>query len=373
MFRKFIKNITDGQQLETNSNKNNSKFYKLIVYKRPKIAGILIPALTINFFWLSYIISTNQVYLFNSKYVMTLTMIAGSMIAGATSEGGGAVAFPIMTLLLKISPTIARDFSLMIQSFGMTAAVFTILYQRIKLEWNALIWSSLGGIIGIPIGFVYIVSYITSAANKIIFVSVWLAFAISLFILNIDRERLVYKEIQYFNLWKRVVLISFGFFGGILTSISGSGIDIASFSCLTLLFRVSEKTATPTSVVIMAINTCVGFYFKYFWFGGIDQEAFEYLIVCIPVVVLGGPFGAFIGSYFHRLILAIMIYIINIVQYIGACFIIFNNGNNKDLIIVSVVTIGSGWTFFVVLSLMGKRLLYHYKLIENRRNVIEVI
>ena len=35
-----------------------------------------------------------------------------------TSEGGGAVAFPVMTLLLKISPTIARDFSLMVQSVG---------------------------------------------------------------------------------------------------------------------------------------------------------------------------------------------------------------------------------------------------------------
>jgi hypothetical protein len=49
---------------------------------------------------------------------MTITMIFGSMVAGATSEGGGAVAFPVMTLVLKIQPTIARDFSLMTQSCG---------------------------------------------------------------------------------------------------------------------------------------------------------------------------------------------------------------------------------------------------------------
>jgi len=49
---------------------------------------------------------------------MTITMIFGSMVAGATSEGGGAVAFPVMTLVLKIKPTIARDFSLMTQSCG---------------------------------------------------------------------------------------------------------------------------------------------------------------------------------------------------------------------------------------------------------------
>ena len=35
-----------------------------------------------------------------------------------TSEGGGAVAFPVMTLALSITPAVARDFSLMIQSCG---------------------------------------------------------------------------------------------------------------------------------------------------------------------------------------------------------------------------------------------------------------
>ena len=35
-----------------------------------------------------------------------------------TSEGGGAVAFPVMTLLLEIKPEVARDFSLMVQSVG---------------------------------------------------------------------------------------------------------------------------------------------------------------------------------------------------------------------------------------------------------------
>ena len=39
-------------------------------------------------------------------------------LLGMTSEGGGAVAFPVMTLALKVAPTVARDFSLMIQSCG---------------------------------------------------------------------------------------------------------------------------------------------------------------------------------------------------------------------------------------------------------------
>ena len=42
-----------------------------------------------------------------------------------TSEGGGAVAFPVMTLALGIKPSVARDFSLMIQSCGQCPPLFT--------------------------------------------------------------------------------------------------------------------------------------------------------------------------------------------------------------------------------------------------------
>lgn len=35
-----------------------------------------------------------------------------------TSEGGGAVAFPVMTFVLGIEPNTARDFSVMIQTTG---------------------------------------------------------------------------------------------------------------------------------------------------------------------------------------------------------------------------------------------------------------
>jgi uncharacterized membrane protein YfcA len=49
---------------------------------------------------------------------MTITMIFGSFIGGATAEGGGAVAFPVMTLVLHLTPSVARDFSFMIQCCG---------------------------------------------------------------------------------------------------------------------------------------------------------------------------------------------------------------------------------------------------------------
>ena len=52
------------------------------------------------------------------------------MFIGMTSEGGGAVAFPVMTLALNITPAVARDFSLMIQSCGENKYLASI--QRIR-------------------------------------------------------------------------------------------------------------------------------------------------------------------------------------------------------------------------------------------------
>ena len=71
-------------------------------------------------------------------------MIFGAMVAGMTSEGGGAVAFPVMTLALHISPSVARDFSLMIQACGMSAAAFTIFWMKLKVEKHSLLFCSLG-------------------------------------------------------------------------------------------------------------------------------------------------------------------------------------------------------------------------------------
>ena len=55
---------------------------------------------------------------FPDRYLLSITMVFGATIGGMTSEGGGAVAFPVMTLALGIKPSVARDFSLMIQSCG---------------------------------------------------------------------------------------------------------------------------------------------------------------------------------------------------------------------------------------------------------------
>ena len=85
-------------------------------------------------------IKYNFFALFPDRYVLPLTMIVGATVGGMTSEGGGAVAFPVMTLALGIPPAIARDFSLMIQSCGKTALGFLNDYKKVgSKKWFGLL------------------------------------------------------------------------------------------------------------------------------------------------------------------------------------------------------------------------------------------
>ncbi|KAH8062458.1 sulfite exporter TauE/SafE [Aureococcus anophagefferens] len=250
-------------------------------------------------------------------WYMSVTMVFGSMVAGMTSEGGASVAFPVMTLAMDVKPHVAKQFSYMIQSVGMTAAAFVILYMQI--------------------------APVLTPPYAMYFVVIWGSFAASLYYLNRIHGRKVYLVLDpkhipeiwksadltpywWANLvlnWKALVLLAAGFIGGIFTSFAGSGIDICSFSVLTLLFRVSEKTATPTSVVLMAINTVIAMcYCKWMMREGLEALAWDFFAVCAPIVVVGAPLGSVVGSHVHRLVLATCVYVTDFVQLVGALIVV---------------------------------------------------
>ena len=80
--------------------------------------------------------------------------------------------------------------------------------------------------------------------------------------------------------WKCAWLHAFGFVCGAFSGVVGSGFDICSFACLALLFRVLKKTATPRSVVLMGVNTTVGFLWREFGIGGVEAGAPPFLWGC---------------------------------------------------------------------------------------------
>jgi len=290
--------------------------------------------------------------LFATEWFMSITMALGSFIAGATSEGGGAVAFPVMTLLFDIAPSTARDFSLMIQTVGMTAAGITILYTRIPVERHALLWSSLGGALGVIAGLEWIAGLLPPAFAKMLFMSTWLAFAFALWLINRYHDREVHHEIRHFLPRHAVLLFMTGIVGGVITSITGSGLDITTFSLLVLRLRINEKIATPTSVVLMGVNATVGFAWKSLVGGGMAAEAWGYWWVCVPIVVVGAPFGAWFIKHRSRHFVAGLLYASILAQFVAALVIV---PMTAGLVAFSAAIFVSGLSFFRWMANRGVR------------------
>ncbi len=238
-----------------------------------------------------------------ANWPVTLTMVFGSIIAGATSEGGGAVAFPVFTKALAIAPLDAKVFSLAIQSVGMSAATLMILYLRIPVERRVIVIAGLAGIPGIWLGAAWLAPLLPPVAIRWSFTLMVSSFAVTLLVLN-HGLRTIHERLPIHGQREHVVLILAGFIGGVVSGLIGNGIDIIVFSVMVLLFRLNEKVATPTSVILMASNSIVGFFLHAFVIGGFTPQVEQWWLAAVPVVVIGAPLGALICSRLDRHIIA---------------------------------------------------------------------
>ena len=284
--------------------------------------------------------------------------------AGMTTMGGGAVAYPVMTLALDVDPSDARDFALMIQGSGMGCATFSIIFSGVLIDWPTVLIAVPSGFIGMILGFHYVDPQLTSPQKKMIFVSIWFAFGMVLLVLNLFRKRRTYDTIPDFKPWKAAVLVCTGFAGGVCTSFAGGGLDICNFAVLTTLFRVSEKTATPTSVVLMASLSIAGWTWRGIMFHGISRLTWEYIGCSMEIVVFMAPLGSMLGTHFHRLVMAAWVVILNLASFIAAYNIL---DLTTSLIVMSVSIIVGGVGFFFVLTIIGGRLMNH---IESKKELL---
>ncbi|GMH42987.1 hypothetical protein BSKO_10909 [Bryopsis sp. KO-2023] len=299
------------------------------------------------------------------RYYLSIMMVFGSVVAGSTSQGGASVAFPIMTLMFNILPSTARDFCFMIQSVGMTSAAFSIAVMRVRFEFVSLVICTVGGILGVVFGLEWIAPLLPASYVELYSVAVAVTFGFALYwALGVQNES-VTDEITGLSengrglpFWKVWVLLLVGMVGGVFSALFGSGIDTCAFVALTCLFRVSEKVATPTTVVLMAVNTCVGFLYREFAMGGVAEDAWSYFLVCIPIVVIGGPFGSVVASHFRRSLLIPLVYAFDAFQLVLALAVVKPWTEETPLLCVTSAAITIlGLVFVKCMAKMGERMM----------------
>ena len=300
--------------------------------------------------WLLYMVKQELFYLFADRMPIAFTMLFGSFIAGSSPEGSAAIAYPVFTLYLKIDPRIATNFAFAIQSIGMTAASLLILGLRLKLDWLYIRYVTIGGLVGLVFGTYFIVPLVSPALAKLFFVSLWLSFAIILWHQNIQKQRIVQETIIGFSRRDLLLLVSFGFVGGMISALFGTGINIFTFCLMVTYYKISEKVATPSSIIIMTLETIFGLFLHAVLIKDFQQESLNMWLVCVPVVLFFAPLGSFVMSKLPRLVLANFLYLILLVQFVGAFWVLEPSGNH---IFVSAVTIVFGVILFYFISKQG--------------------
>ncbi len=304
-----------------------------------------------------YFTYPDSLNLIEKNWPISLTMVFGSFIAGATSEGGGAVAFPVFTKLLHISPVDARVFSLAIQSVGMIAATFTIIILRVAVAWSVVLWATIGGVFGIIIGALWIAPLLAPELIKMLFTAMIVSFAITLALLN-WKQRLYNDHLLMLGWREKWIFVFAGFSGGVMSGLVGNGIDIICFSLMVLLFRLTEKVATPTSVVLMALNSVVGFTLHLFVTGDFTLQVEQYWLAAVPVVVLGAPLGTYCCTRLNNKTIAVVLIVLIVIELISSLILI---PLTSEIIFISLLV----FTIFSIIYYQMFRATYYHSKIEE--------
>lgn len=147
------------------------------------------------------------------------------------------------------------------------------------------------------------------------------SFSITLFKLNQEQK---HKKISlsFWHKSEKLSCLLAGFIGGIMSGLVGNGIDIVLFSVMVLVWHLSEKISTPTSVILMAVNAVVGLFYQIAIFHDFPVNVQSYWFAAIPVVVIGAPLGSILCNALRRSTIANILIILIFVEMITSLLII---------------------------------------------------
>jgi len=274
---------------------------------------------------------------------MALVMMAGSVVAGSTPMGGGAVSFPVLVYFFGETPEHARTFGLAIQAAGMTSALVFILNRRMRIQTQLLLASSAGAAAGMMIGTFLVGPHVGGGWVKLLFACLWMSFALLTIAKN--REICALKGQPVLG-WKTSLQIglSIGILGGLIASMIGVGLEMLIYTVLVLAFRCDMKVAIPTAVCATAVTSVIGI-LLHAGMGDIPQPVVGEWIAAAPIVVFGAPIGAYLSNRVSRTKLLYCISALCVFQFLWALKAVPLGPAEMVFVVVALTAAGGGFTF----------------------------
>ncbi|MEM7352951.1 MAG: sulfite exporter TauE/SafE family protein [Acidobacteriota bacterium] len=267
--------------------------------------------------WLYLVTAGNHWRDLTSQWGIALAMAVGSYFGASTPMGGGAVGFPVLVLLFGEPPAVGRDFSFAIQAVGMLSASLFIWVNRLPVAWGILGWAVAVGIVVVPCTTLWLVPVLPPLVVKLLFAVIWAGFGLV--------HALRWRQIEELDgigahtpRRDLVVGLALGLVGGVVSAVTGVGINMLLYMVLVMLLRSDARIAIPTSVLAMAALAITGIATRLV-LGGIHPEVYPNWLAAAPVVVFGAPFGAWMVQLIPRATTLWIVSILCVGQFVWTC------------------------------------------------------
>ncbi|RMH85122.1 MAG: sulfite exporter TauE/SafE family protein [Actinomyces sp.] len=285
-----------------------------------------------------------------AHWASAVTMLGGSFLAGSSPEGGGAVAFPVFTKVLHVSPAVARTFGLSIQAVGMTMAVVAIVVNRRRLHLPTALVASLSAVVGFGLtlavagrhDLVFWPARFGVAWVKATF-SVLLAGTSVLMIRHLRRGPHHHLDPPW-GPRPALVVALVALAGGGLSALAGTGANIVVFLLLVVVFGVHPKVALPTAILVMAVVSLVGLGVLGVLDGQLDvvvaadrvvsvggrpvelaassADLWGLWMAAVPVVVWGAPLGSWAAARVREATLVGFVAVLAATEVVTTCILV---------------------------------------------------
>jgi uncharacterized protein len=274
---------------------------------------------------------------------VSLTMVFGSLVGGGTSEGGGAVSFPVMTKVLAVPADQARLFAFAIQSVGMGAATASIVLNGVVLEWRAIRFGAPGVVVGVAFSCIALAPHLEPATVRLLFTAILMSMGLALWVSQRSDPRRR-DAMQPFGRYERAVLLGAGLLGGTLSGLAAVGENTIMFAILVLGFRVSERVVTPTTVVLLTIASWTGFATHLLVIGDFGPPVVDMWLAAVPVVAAGAPAGALILTRMSRELIVRILYVLISVEFISTLLLVPRSDVQTLLFTATILGFSLLWT-----------------------------
>jgi uncharacterized membrane protein YfcA len=216
---------------------------------------------------------------------------------GLIGGGGSILTVPVLVYLFHVSPTIAISYSLFIVGFTSLVGAYNN-YRKGLVNFKTVLLFGSSSITTVFITRKFIVPFLPDVFFKIgsfnvthsIFVMVVFAILMMAASLSMIKNRRVKTEAGAPS--TPMILVLYGVLIGLVTGFLGAGGGFLLIPALVFLMKLPMKEAIGTSLLIIALNSLIGFT------GDIGRHPINWLfIILISAIAIA---GIFIGGYFNQ-------------------------------------------------------------------------